>query len=244
MATVPVFDKRDQQIGIIAAIVFLGLLLLLLLFVTFKKADPPPPPLREIAFTELKEFELKNFEVENGGETEGEASDAPVTDPAPTVEKTLTKKDNPDTEVPTGEGKTTNSNNTQNTSSNANQVANPFATGGSSDQGAGEGKFGNDQGNKGGSGTGGYGDGSGRKRECGVNSDNIESNQDATIYLRLTINSEGKVVDAKNIPSKSSTTDQTIIRQVIAAVKRDVCYNKKPGARQEIKEEPIFIRAS
>ena len=90
----------------------------------------------------------------------------------------------------------------------------------------------------------GYGNGSGRTRKCDIKTSDIESSEDATIVLRLTINSEGKVIDAKNIASKSSTTNQIILEEVIAAVIRDVCYNKKPGARQEIKEETIFIRAS
>jgi len=51
-----------------------------------------------------------------------------------------------------------------------------------------------------------------------------------TVNLKLTINEEGNVVGATNIPSKTTTTDQRIINQVISAVKSQVKYNKNPGA--------------
>jgi hypothetical protein len=46
----------------------------------------------------------------------------------------------------------------------------------------------------------------------------------------MTINEAGEVVSANNLASKTTTTDQRIINQVISAVKNQVKYSKDPGA--------------
>lgn len=243
MATIPVFDKRDQQIGWIAAVLFVGSIIALLMLMSYQIADPPPVPFVQAATTELQEIDLENLEVEVGGGSQGAPSDDPVSDPKPQTEKIITKKENPDTEVKTGEGSTTNTPKSNNEASNTQQSTNPFGSGGSSTEGSGTSVFGQDNGTSG-SGPGGVGDGSGRKRLTEPKTDDIVSDANHSIVLRLKINSEGRVVSAKNIASKTTTTDQRIINQVIALVKAQVYYSKKPGASIEIKEEIINLNAS
>jgi hypothetical protein len=49
------------------------------------------------------------------------------------------------------------------------------------------------------------------------------------VHLKLTVNEDGQVISASST-SKTTTTDQRIINQVISAVKSQVKYNKDPGA--------------
>ncbi len=44
------------------------------------------------------------------------------------------------------------------------------------------------------------------------------------------VNSEGTVVDAQNMQSKTTTTHQVLINRIINAVKSQVTYSKKPDA--------------
>jgi len=121
----------------------------------------------------------------------------------------------------------------KNTSTTTKESNNPFGSGGNNGtQGSGTSPFGNDSG-PGGSGTGGIGpgrpvSGEGRTRLNDPSFDHIVTDNDVTIYLKLTINADGVVVSA-NSTSKTTTTDQRIINQVIAAVKNQVKYNKAPG---------------
>jgi len=97
-----------------------------------------------------------------------------------------------------------------------------FGSGGSGTNGG----FGNDA-SSGGIGSG--GNGAGRVRLNDPNIENIETNVNCTVYLKLTINENGEVVSASNISSKTTTTDQRLINQVISVVKREVKYNKEKG---------------
>jgi|GEM_PF-5824634 len=107
----------------------------------------------------------------------------------------------------------------------SNQDQNPFGSGGNSSGGG----FGNDDGGYS-KGTGpGIGSGETRIRLNNPSVDHIESDVDVLINLKVTINEEGSIVSAFST-SKTTTTDQRIINQVISAVKEQVKYSKSPGA--------------
>jgi len=119
------------------------------------------------------------------------------------------------------------SNNSNNTNSSTQKSINPFGDGGNvGGKGGGSGTgFGNDSGNGSGPGTG-DGSGAGRTRLNNPSVDHIETDINVTINLKLTVNANGEIVSASNIASKTTTTDQRIINQVISAVKSQVKYSK------------------
>ena len=234
MASIPVSTKKDVQFGYIGAALALLILFFILILIKYQIADPKPEPLKQPAQTEISEIVLENLKVETGGGSEGTPSDEPVTDPKPETQQVLTKKNNENTTVTTGKGTKTNAPNSQNDPSNSKQSNNPFGSGGSGQNGTGGGKFGNDAGTGSGAGPGGVGNGDGRTRLNDPRVDDIVSDDNHRINLRLTINAEGNVVDVRNIASQTTTTDQRILNQVIAAVKNQVKNNKKAGATLEI----------
>jgi hypothetical protein len=244
MATVPAFNKEDERIGIISAAIFLLILAMILFFVTYQVADPAPKPYEIPAATEIEEIVLKDLKVDLGGGAQGAPSDDPISPPKPQTQKVLTKKDNPDTKVNSGQGSANTAPNSQNEATNSKKSANPFGSGGSSNDGNGSGAFGRDNAGVSGNGPGGIGDGKGRIRLNDPKTDDISSDDNHIIYLQVTVNSEGRVVDAKSISSKTTTTDQRIINQVIAAVRGQVRYNSKPDAALEVRYETIRLNAN
>ncbi len=229
MAALPVVDIRDKRIGIASALFVVALVILYLFLKTFQMADPPPKDFIMKAETVIEEVVLKNLKVETGGAGGGEPSDDKIAPPTPQTQQILTKPTNPKTQTNTGKGSHTNSPNSQNTPTTTTQSNNPFATGGNSNNtGGGTGPFGQDAGSSG-TGPGGSGNGDGRTRLNDPHVEHIETNVNVTIYLKLTVNADGNVVSAVST-SKTTTTDQRIINQVIAAVKSQVKYNKDPGA--------------
>ena len=140
-----------------------------------------------------------------------------------------------------------NSNNKTNTATSTQASTNYFGDGGSgSGKGGGKGSgFGMDSGSGEGPGSGpgsGGGEG-GRVRYGNPNNDNIYSDEPQTIYLKLTVNAEGEVVGGKST-SKTTTTDQRIINQVLANVKSQVRYSKKSGASLEFVYLTVNVRAN
>ena len=116
-------------------------------------------------------------------------------------------------------------------------ASNPFGTGGDGGgKGSGSGTgFGDGGGSSIGPGSGGHVSGGhvsaeGRTRLNNPSVDHIETAVNVTIYLKMTINEAGEVVKATNLASKTTTTDQRIINQVISAVINQVRYSKDPGA--------------
>ncbi len=77
---------------------------------------------------------------------------------------------------------------------------------------------------------GGTGGGPRRVRLNEPNIENLNSDVDAKISLKLTIDAGGNVVHAQNIASNTTTTNQILINKVIDAVRKQVKYNKEPGA--------------
>ncbi len=244
MATLPIANKKDLKIGAAAAVLGLLLILLILLLCSFEVADPKPEPPKIAAESEIEEIVLENLKVDMGGGSEGAPSDAPLDEPKPQTEEIITKKDNPNTKVNTGKSDKTNAPTSDNTASTTKQDANPFGGNGSGTKGDGSGKFGTDAGAGTGSGPGGVGDGSGRIRQNEPKVDDISSNQNHIIYLRATINAEGRIMEVTNLTSKTTTSDQVILRQVIAAVKNQVRYNKKAGAGLEAVYITINLNAN
>lgn len=102
---------------------------------------------------------------------------------------------------------------------------NPFGTGGSGNAG----NVGN------GYGSGSWGNtGVGKRKErvrfTNINIESLEIKEEATIYLKLTIDEMGRVIYVQNIRSKTTTTDQVLINKIMDAVKKQVRYSKDPGS--------------
>lgn len=228
MATIPVVDSKDRNYGIISAIVLLLLIMLYLFLKTFEMADPPPVPYVMQTTTEIDQLVLENLKVETGGMGGGTPSDDPIDDPKPQTQEIITKT-NSKTKTNTGKSNKTTDPNSQNSASTTHKSDNPFEQGGNNGQNGGSGgPFGNDQGNTG-PGPGGHGSGADRKRMNEPDVGHIKTNVTVIIYLKITINEDGDVISAVNT-AKTTTTDQRIINQVIAAVKSQLKYNKDPGS--------------
>ena len=127
-----------------------------------------------------------------------------------------------------------------------NSAPNPFGTGGTGG-GTGQGKLGGPgsvEGEGKDDGTGkGYGSGENRIRKNNPKLDQFRTDVDITINLKLIINSSGKVVNATNIASKTTTTDNRIINGVISEVMKQVKYDEKKDARDEYVYFTYLIRA-
>ncbi len=104
-------------------------------------------------------------------------------------------------------------------------ASNPFGVGGG--HGGGIGPF---DGN--GKGTGGEGEGVGYGRERIRINDPVlpkyKTDTDLKILLKLTVSGDGSVTEVVCVKNKTTTTDQTIINDVINQVKRQVKYTKDP----------------
>ncbi len=233
MATIPIVNIKDQRIGLTAAILFLLIGGIALYLMKYTVADPPPKPFVQPAVMDLKTTEIKNLKIEGGSAGAGTPSDAPVDPkPKPQTEHVVTTPKDSKTSSVTGQSSTKNNQTTNNPRTTTQEAPNYFGSGGQSSEGGGSGKFGKDktQAGTGGGSEDGNGPGTERKRLNDPKVDDISSSENHEIHLRLTINEDGVVVDAKNIASLTTTVDQRIINQVIAAVKTQVRYNKKPGA--------------
>lgn len=232
MIAVPIINPSDKRNGIIAAVITMVLLFIYLYFTKVIMADPPPKEIPMKTETVIDQLELENLKVETGGSGSGTPNTDPIEEPRPQSQQIITKQNNPRTQTVTGQSSHTTTPNPQNTSSTTHQSNDPFASGGSGggNQGGSGGRFGSDVGS-GGTGPGGPGgNGAGRTRLNDPNVEHIETNVNITVNLKLTINEDGNVVGATNISSKTTTTDQRIINQVISAVKSQVKYNKNPGS--------------
>lgn len=246
MAAIPVVNTIDRRKGIIAAVVAMLLLLIAMFLIKFEIADPPPQDIVVTASTIIpKELKLDNLKVEGGG-SKGAASDNPIDDPKPQTEKVITKKENPDTKEVTGESSNTNSPTSSNEASTTQQSNNPFG-GGSSDSGNGSGNngpFGTSTGPGSGTGEGNGGGGNVKRTLVKIPSvDDLRSNVDVTITLKVTIDPEGNVLYAQNVKGSTTTTNQILINKVINRVKSGAKYNKAPGSGLMTVSLPVTIRA-
>jgi hypothetical protein len=244
MATLPISEKRDIQIGIVSAVVTLLLIFLMLLLLGFEVADPKPEPPKVEATSEIEEIVLENLKVDVGGGSEGAPSDDPVKEPTSQTEEVIASiKTSPKT---TNSGKSNKTNSPKSTGepTSTQQSNNPFGGGGSGNEGTGSGKFGNDAGGGSGDGPGGLGDGSGRTRLNDPRVDDIASDQNHTINLLVKINASGNIVSISNIAAKTTCTDQRILNKVMAAVKSQVKYSKKPDSGLELVYITVNLNAN
>lgn len=103
-----------------------------------------------------------------------------------------------------------------------------------------------------GSGTGGSGVGDPgdmedspiRRQISSVNLSMIQTASDETIMLQIAIDGGGNVTKASVIKSKTTTTDQALIDQVIKEVKRQLKYSPNTGAALKYDVFTVKLRAN
>ncbi len=229
MSTPIVVNKEDEKWGIIAMIVSLVLTFVVMLMMSFTIADPPPRDIPLEAEMAFEEMDMRDLVVEAGGAGGGTPSDDQIAPPSEQVQNVITQKESK-TAIHTGKSNKTNTNNnSNNTATTTKQSTNPFGGGDGGGEGGGNGPaFGPDSGKEGKTGKG-NGSGEGRIRYNNISVDDISTDIKITVNLQLTINEDGQVVSARNM-SGTTTTDQRIINQVIAASKAQLKFNKEPGA--------------
>ncbi len=246
MATIPVVNTVDKRIGMISAVALLFITIIILLLLTYDIPNPLPTIRKVPAVAMVDEIVLKKLVVE-GGSGGGTPSDNPLDDPKPQTQQAITSTSKPSktTTQTGGQANNTNAQNSQNSSSSTQQSNNPFGDGGSGG-GAGGGNgtgFGQDSGE--GSGTGpGIGFGKGRVRQNNVKVSKISIETNAKIYFKLTVDSDGNVVDFSHYASKTTTTDQTLINQIGYAIKKQVKYNKAAGSPLVYQDYTISVTSN
>lgn len=214
---------------------FIGALWLILILIKYTTPDPPPLGNLMVEDEMLDTLSVKDLIIANGGSAKGGGTpkNSRSSDPKEQTEQLLTNQGNEP--LPNGNSNHTNGNNSNNPSSSPNKGNNPFGDGGNGGgTGGGNGPF-----DGSGKGTGGEGDGEGDG--IGSGKDRIRKNDpvlpkyitdvDLKIHLKLTVSGDGNVTNAVYIKSKSTTTDQTIISDVIRQVIRQVKYNKDPEGK-------------
>jgi hypothetical protein len=226
-------ESKGKKIAYISSSSFLMILILFAYFTTFYiqnavPADVPPIKSDEV----IEEFIVENVEIKDigGSAGGGTPTNDKVAPPAVQSEKFVTGNQS-DTKVFSGNSNNQNGKNATNGSSTSTKGNNPFGTGGSGGgTGSGNGPFGGPGDGDFGNGPSGSGDGKGRTRLNDASLPKYDTDYDAKIHLKLSINSNGDVIAASYIKSKSNCNDQRIINQVIAEVVRQVKYKKDPGS--------------
>ncbi len=231
-------NPKDVRNSLIISTGSILLLVLLLFLITYTTPDPPP-----VAHLLLEEEVLQDVEVEalliaDGGSAEGGGtpSNDERSEPMEQTEQLLTYKG----QEPTQSGKSnhTTGNNANNPSSSPHKANNPFGDGGTGGgEGGGNGDlFGNGHGTGGeGNGEGdGYGDGRDRIRINDPVLPKYNTDIDLKVHLKLTVSGSGDVTNAVCIKSKTTTTDQSIINDVVRQVIKQVRYKK------DAKDRPAF----
>ncbi|MFN5415619.1 MAG: hypothetical protein ACK5B9_01080 [Flavobacteriia bacterium] len=250
MATIEVegMNKKDSFFGVFFSLAFFGLLMLWLTFITISQINEEPlEDIIEIEKTpdQITMHEFETSEKQGGGS--GTPTDAPYQkEYTPQAEQTIRDPNSTSTNTAIqGQSNHTNTNkSTDNQASTNNPDTdlkfNSGGTGGGNNGGKGKG-FGNDEGN--GSGPG-KGEGKApRIRLNDPNNANISSNISCKVSLKLTVNAEGDVIRAENIVAKTTTTNQSVISQLIANVKDQVKYNKVSGSSTEVVYLTVSISA-
>ena len=235
-----------------SAILSTGSILALCLFsfLFLSKLKPSDPPLVNHLMVQdeiLDEIPLEELFISDGGSAKGGGTPSmdERTDPMEQTERTITDRGNEP--IQNGNSNHTNGKNPTNPSSSPSRANNPFGDGGNGGgHGGGNGPF---DGN--GKATGGDGDGEGDG--FGVGKSRIRINDpilpkyntdvDLKIHLKLTVSGDGAVSTAVCIKSKTTTTDQTIINDVIRQVIRQVKYKKDPEGRPDFCYWTIIVNA-
>ncbi len=228
MATIPIVNTQDKRIGLVTSVVAMLLVFLIMWLIKYEVVDPPPEDLHLEVAAELDHTIVEDIIVAGGGG--GDPSNDPENNPE--VTEQIITNNNSNVVVNSGNANNTTTQNSDNPPS-GNNVDNPFSGGFGGGTGGGNGTGnGTGIGNDSGPGTGGPGSGgmTNRKVLKHVNSNDIQYNYDAKFYFKVGVNADGYVVDVQNIKSKTTTSDERIIRKVIALVKSQVRYSKAPGA--------------
>ena len=237
-------DKRNAAI---TSALTLTIIFLLLIFVTIDRNNPPIQMMEvaaEIPIEILVDPEINGKNGGGGGGTPTNDEVNPV--PQPQTEGMLASTDGAEALESKGESNKNTSQNAKNKATSAKKSANPFAADGGSGTGKGGGKgsgnglgIGKDNGPGTGPGNGGT---TLRVRRKDPNVENIISNVNHTIYLKVKIDENGNVTSAIST-AKSTTTNPQILNKVIAATIAQAKYTKKPGARIEDGFITVKIRA-
>lgn len=251
-------ELNDKKVGAVVSVSTLLLVFLLLYISTIQSNKTKTSSIVLITDIPLEAVqETKTVipvdEQNGGGGGGGTPSDDKVDPtPRPQTEEIVTSKSSSAVDMTSGKSNKTTDENSQNTATSVKKSTNPFGDGGNgSGEGGGVGKgkgigFGNDNGSGSGSGSGnGAGGGNGNAKRIRLNDpnvDNIQSDANHKINLRVKIDADGNVLSATST-SRTTTTDQSIISKVISATVNQVKYNKKPGSGVEEQFISISIRA-
>lgn len=228
--------KEKRLSAMLSSASILALCLFSLLFLS--KLKPSNPPLVNHLMVQdeiLDEIPLEELFISDGGSAKGGGTPSmdERTEPMEQTERTVTDRGNEP--IQHGNSNHTVGNNPTNPSSSPNRANNPFGDGGNGGgHGGGNGPF---DGN--GKGTGGDGDGEGDG--FGKENSRIRINDpilpkyntdfNLKIHLKVLVSGDGAVSTAVCIKSKTTTTDQTIINDVILQFIRQVKYKKDPEGR-------------
>lgn len=228
--------KEKRLSAMLSSASILALCLFSVLFLS--KLKPSDPPLVNHLLVQdeiLDEIPLEEMFVSDGGSAKGGGTPSmdERTDPMEQTERTITDRGNE--AIQNGNSNHTNGNNSTNPSSSPNRANNPFGDGGSGGgHGGGNGPFDGTGKGTGGEGDGdgdGFGDGKTRIRINDPLLPKYNTDVDLKIHLKLTVTGDGTVSTAVCIKSKTTTTDQTIINDVIRQVIRQVKYKRDPEGR-------------
>ncbi len=211
-------NPKDDLTGAICAVLFiLGLYLIL---ISFEYKFPDPPPIRQTVKGKvpLTKEEIKKFEIVETNDGGGGSS----------AKNPINKPDNQAEELITGKKERKRPKSDKGTKGNK------------TDKGGGDDLFNG----KGGTGTGtefGGGDNGSSANDPGKGlkprillvipkTSKIYHSRLVKIHLKVKINPQGKVISASNIASQTTTTDQSLINQVISETINTALYDKRPGA--------------
>ena len=228
--------KEKRLSAMLSSASILALCLFSVLFLS--KLKPSNPPLVNHLLVQdeiLDEIPLEEMFVSDGGSAKGGGTPSmdERTDPMEQTERTITDRGNE--AIQNGNSSHTNGNNSTNPSSSPNRANNPFGDGGNGGgHGGGNGPFDGNGKGTGGEGDGdgdGFGDGKSRIRINDPLLPKYNTDVDLKIHLKLTVTGDGTVSTAVCIKSKTTTTDQTIINDVIRQVIRQVKYKRDPEGR-------------
>lgn len=243
-------SRSEVKRSLIYTSIYLLVLFILLIFTHFNILPTIPedvPPLKSDEVIELFEMEHVELITQSGGSRGGgTSSDAPIDQPQDQTER-ITTSHSSDFTSTSGQSNNHNSDHSNNPTSTTVRGTNPFGTGGSGGgNGAGNGPFGGSgSGNDDGGIGPGRGNGSGKAR---VRLNNVVLPQynvdiDSRVGLRLTVNADGSVVNARSIKSVTTCTDLSIVNDVIRLVRQQVRYNKDSGAPMVEVDYTIGIKA-
>ncbi|HTO38544.1 MAG TPA: hypothetical protein VL021_08980 [Brumimicrobium sp.] len=228
----PIIRASDNRLGVVAAVLYLLIVLFLLFFITSTEPDPPKVTV-PIAITMGNEG-ITYFEINNGGGGAPSEKAEPVETPKESPADVPTQEES---EVTVVKGSGSSKNNT-NTTPKPSEPADPFAnssagTGGSGTSGSGTG-LGSDSGPGTGSGPVGWGMVGDRTRTKFISDPQTPNNEICEIQVKAIVDSQGKIIHAESIRSGTTTTNQTLINEVVSLVKKEIRYKEKPGAANEI----------